>query len=365
MSAMQTAKWPDGAMTAVQITAPGRVDLTDVAIPEPGPDGVLVRTSYVGLCGTDLELLHGTAGYLKDGRAAFPLVFGHEWCGRVAAVGEAVRGIAVGDRVVGQTMVPCGQCRMCGRGRRTFCERLVEVGLYGLQGAAAEYIRMPARSLTVLPDALSDVSAAMIEPAVTVVGGFDRVGCGIADDVVVLGTGTIGLLAVQLAARVARSVDVIGVDPAGLALAAAAGARRAMRPEQAERGAYSVVIEASGAPAAFLQSLELAEPGGRVAVIGVANEAVTAMVPGHLVLHGIDVFGIRHGLDYYDRTVQLFEDGVLAAEPLVAAVLPPEDADHAFAILERGRSGPPKVLLCFDDGRPGAAAALRPGGKAR
>jgi 2-desacetyl-2-hydroxyethyl bacteriochlorophyllide A dehydrogenase len=364
MSAAQSAKWPDGVMTAIQIAAPGRVNLTEIAIPEPGPDGVLVRTSYVGLCGTDLELLHGTSAYLEDGRAAFPLVFGHEWCGRVAAVGEAVQGIAVGDRVVGQTMVPCGQCRMCQRGRRALCERLVEVGLYGLQGAAAEYIRMPARSITVLPDALSDLSAAMIEPAVTVVGGFDRVGCGFADDVAVIGTGTIGLLAVQLAARIARSVDAIGVDPAGLALAAASGALRAMRPEQAERGAYSVVIEASGAPSAFLRALEIAEPGGRVAVIGVANEAVTAMVPGDLVLRGIDVFGIRHGLDYYDRTIQLFEAGVLKAEPLVAAVLPPEDAHRAFALLERGRSGPPKVLLGFKDYQTGAAAAPRRGGDA-
>ena len=154
---------------------------------------------------------------------------------------------------VGQTMVPCGGCRMCQRGRRALCERLAEVGLYGLQGAAAEYIRMPARSLTVLPDALSDLSAAMIEPAVTVVGGFDKVGCGLADEVAVIGTGTLGLLA---------------------------------------------------------------------------------------------------------------EAGVLKAEPLVAAVLPPEDAGGAFALLERGRSGPPNVLLGFEDGQTGAADAPRRGEEA-
>jgi threonine dehydrogenase-like Zn-dependent dehydrogenase len=352
MSALQEkSTWPEGTMSAVAITAPGRVEVTRIPIPGPRPDAVLVRTAYVGLCGTDLELLHGTAAYLKDGRARLPLVFGHEWSGQVVAVGEDVEGIAVGDRVVGQTMVPCGLCGMCQRGRRVFCERLVEVGLYGLQGAAADYIRMPMRSLTVLPERLSDLSAAFIEPAVTVVGGFDKVGCRPEDSVAVVGTGTMGLLAVQLASRMARSVDAIGIDEAGLTLAAASGARRTLRPEQAENGAYSLVIEASGASRAFLRSIELAETGGRVAVVGVANDAVGGFVPGELVLRGIDVFGIRHGLDYYDRTIQLFVDGVLDAKPLVADVLPPERAAHAFELLERGRSGPPKVLLRFAEGR--------------
>jgi threonine dehydrogenase-like Zn-dependent dehydrogenase len=337
--------WPEGTMRAVAITAPGRVEIIELPIPGPRPDTVLVRPSYVGLCGTDLELLHGTASYLKDGRARFPLVFGHEWSGQVIAVGEDVVGISVGDRVVGQTMVPCGLCRHCQRGRRAICERLVEVGLYGLQGAAADYIRMPMRSLTVLPEGLSDLSAAFIEPAVTVVGGFDKVGCRPEDTVAVVGTGTIGLLAVQLASRMARSVDAIGIDEAGLKLAASCGARRTLRPEQADRGAYSLVIEASGSSRAFLRSLELAETGGRVAVIGVANDAVAGFVPGELVLRGVDIFGIRHGLDYYDRTIQLFVDGVLDAKPLVADVLPPERAAHGFELLEHGRSGPPKVLL--------------------
>jgi 2-desacetyl-2-hydroxyethyl bacteriochlorophyllide A dehydrogenase len=347
MSSNQRGTWPEGTMTAVAITAPGRVERTRLPIPKPRPDGVLVRTSYVGLCGTDLELLHGTASYLKDGRASFPLVFGHEWCGQVVAMGEEVTGLSIGDRVVGQTMVPCGLCRRCQRGQRPLCERMVEVGLYGLQGAAADYIQMPRRSLTVLPDALSDSSAAFIEPAVTVVGGFDKVGCGMEDEVAVVGTGTIGLLAVQLASHMARSVDAIGIDAAGLRLASLLGARRALRPEQARRGAYSLVIEASGSPAAFPRCLELTETGGRVAVIGVANDAV-GVVPGEFVLRGIDVFGIRHGLDYYDRTVQLFVDGVLDAHPLIAEALPPEQAGRAFELLERGRSGPPKVLLRFD-----------------
>ncbi len=347
MSSTPKGTWPSGKMSAVAIAAPGRVESIEIPIPEPRPDGVLVRTSYVGLCGTDLELLHGSATYIKDGRAGFPLVFGHEWSGHVVALGEDVKGISVGNRVVGQTMVHCGLCRMCQRGRRQLCERLVEVGLYGQQGAAADYIRMPMRSLTVLPDNISDMTAAFIEPAVTVVGGFDKVNCGLEDTVAVVGTGTIGLLAVQLAARMARSVDAIGIDDEGLKLAAACGAKRTLRPNEAKNRAYSVVIEASGASVAFLRSIELAENGGRVAVIGVANDAVSGLIPGDITLRGIDVFGIRHGLDYYDRTIQLFADGVLDSKPLVAEVIEPRQASRAFHLLEHGRKGPPKVLLRF------------------
>lgn len=341
--------WPEGNMRALQITAPGHVKLAEIPIPKPWPDGVLVRTSYVGLCGTDLELFHGATSYQKDGRATFPLVFGHEWSGQVVAVGEAARGFAVGDRVVGQTMVSCGLCRMCQRGKRQLCERLVEVGLYGIQGAAATYIQMPPRSLTLLPDTISDATAALIEPAVTVVGAFNKVNCKLEDTVAVVGTGTIGLLAVQLASRVARDVVAIGIDEAGLELALACGATQALLPEEAKREGYSVVIEASGAPVAFLRSLEIAEPGGRVALIGVANDEVSGLVPGDFGLRGIDIFGIRHGLDYYDQTIHLFATGVLNADLLIAEVLSPEQAAQAFEFLEHGRSGPPKVLLRFND----------------
>jgi threonine dehydrogenase-like Zn-dependent dehydrogenase len=101
-----------------------------------------------------------------------------------------------------------------------------------------------------------------------------------------------------------------------------------------------------------------------VAVIGVANHAVSGLVPGELVLRGIDVFGVRHGLDYYDRTIRLFAEGVLDARPLVAAVLPPEEAGRAFELLEHGRAGPPKVLLRFNDSRVGPASAGPAGGMA-
>ncbi|MER7703586.1 alcohol dehydrogenase catalytic domain-containing protein [Kitasatospora sp. NPDC097605] len=355
-------------MAALRFEAPHRVALARVPRPgPPGPDAVTVRTSLVGLCGTDLELLHGTAAYLRDGRARYPLVPGHEWCGTVTEVGRDVGEFAPGDRVVGHTMVHCGLCRMCRRGRRPLCERLTEVGLYGRQGAAAEYVVMPERSLSRIPGRVPDRAAVLVEPAVTVVAGLERARCRLGDRVVVLGTGTIGLLAVQLAARLGESVDAVGIDPAGRRLALRCGARRALSPERARAegvARYALAVEASGAAPAFALGLDLLEPGGRLAVIGVAGGPCPDFDPGRLALRGLEVIGVRHGLDHYDRTLRLFRDGVLTAEPLIAAVLAPAAGPEAFRMLAGGRSGPPKVLLDFgraDDPAPVPPPALPEG----
>ncbi|WP_218952092.1 zinc-dependent alcohol dehydrogenase [Amycolatopsis anabasis] len=339
---MTSGDWPTGAMRALALEGPGRVVQTSLPIPAPEPGTVLVRPAHVGLCGTDLELLHGTAAYLNDGRSGYPHVFGHEWWGRVVT---ADGGFAPGEAVVGHTMISCGLCPNCQRGRRAVCRNLIETGLYGQQGAAAEFIRLPAHALTRLPAGTREPWAVLVEPAVTVVESLERTGCGPFDRVAVLGTGTIGLLTVQLARHRGAEVEAIGIDPAGLELATKFGATAAYRPEDAPERAYSLVVEASGASAAFLRSLDLVETGGRVAVVGVAGEPVGGLVPGNFVLGGFDVYGIRHGLDHYERTVGLFASRVLDGAALVAEIVPAADAEQAFKLLEHGRSGRPKVIL--------------------
>ncbi len=348
-------------MRAARITGIGQTDLATVPVPAPEPGTVLVRTRHAGICGTDLEILHGTSAFLQDGRLTFPHVFGHEWYGEVAAyAGEPPADApAVGSSVVGRTMVPCGRCARCHAGRAQMCTALRETGLYGLQGGAAEYVRVPVHALTPLPDGLPGAAGALIEPAVSVVEAFERARLRFDDRVAVVGTGTMGLLAVQFAHRQAARVDAVGIDRPGLDLALRCGADAVHHADEAPREEYSLVVEASGAAVAFTGALRMAERGGRVALVGVAREPVS-FVPGELSLKGVDVLGIQHGIAHYDRTVELFERGVLEAEPLVAEVLPAlsgESVSAAFALLEQGRSGPPKVLLAFDGPQPRGGSA--------
>lgn len=343
--------WPAGLMTAVAITRPGCVEVVEVPVPEPRVGDALVRVRHVGLCGTDLELLHGTASYLRDGRSSYPHVFGHEWTGTVAAVGPDTDA-EVGARVVGQTMVPCGQCRRCRAGQRGLCPFMAETGLYGLQGAAADYVRIPASALVPVPDAVTDREAALVEPAVTVVEAIARAGSDADDTVAVVGTGTIGLLAVQLAARQAMHVDAVGIDHAGLDLARKLGAERTFQPEEAPDAAYSLVIEASGSTSGHRRALDLAAPGGRVAAIGVVPDTVDAVPAARITLDGITILGIRHGLRHYDHVLGLLATGKLRADPLIAKVFRAEQAADAFEALENGRDGRPKLLLSFNGGAP-------------
>ena len=338
-----TGTWPSGTMTATAITGPGTLAEVTLPVPAPAPGTVLVRPRHVGLCGTDLELLHGTSGYLRSGRARYPHVFGHEWWGEVVATAPDTHRFVPGDPVVGQTMIPCGDCGTCARGRRQQCRRMTEVGLYGQQGAAAEYIRMPAHALHRLPAGLAQPWAVLVEPAVTVAEALVRAGAVATDRVAVLGTGTIGLLAVQLAQRATAAVTAVGVEPAGLAAAAGFGAVPA-RPGDAPDGGFSLVIEASGAPEAFRRAVELAEPGGRIALVGVAYEQV-AVTPGDLALRGLSVLGVQHGIDHYPDVIRLFAGGVLDGARMLARPVPVERAAHAFALLAADRGARPKITL--------------------
>ncbi|WP_181721693.1 zinc-dependent alcohol dehydrogenase [Nocardia gipuzkoensis] len=338
-----TGHWPTGMMRASVITAPEHVRLVEVPIPDPVPGHVLVRVARVGLCGTDSELLRGAARYIRDGRSTFPLRYGHEWAGVVEAV-CGVDSVLPGDRVVGQTMIWCGSCRGCQTGRRNECTRMVEVGLYGCAGAAAHYVRVPATALTVLPATVDADAAVLIEPAVTVLAGIDALSIRHSDTVMIIGTGTIGLLALQmLKGRVAR-LSVIGIDENGLELAGRLGASDRFDPAELEEGSYSVVIEASGSPEALAMAIRGSAVGARIAAIGISDEIADGIDVNKLVLAGLSIRGIRHGLDYYPDAVGLFGSGSLDAHTLIDRVEPLEHAALAFAELAAPRRAP-KILL--------------------
>jgi 2-desacetyl-2-hydroxyethyl bacteriochlorophyllide A dehydrogenase len=334
-------------MNALTIAAPLELEEREAPIPRELPGEVLVRTAFVGICGSDLELLHGTSFYLTESLNRYPLVFGHEWTGTVAAVADDVTSVAPGDRVLGQTILTCGECRGCRRGRRTLCTRRVEMGLFGHDGAAAEYVRVPARALVRIPPGLSLRDAALIEPSVTAVHALDRVRCAFDDRVVVIGTGTLGLVAVQIAASIAGSVDVVGIEETGLRLARELGASHAFTPDEAPGDAYSIGIEASGTPEGLAQLPRLLEPGGRGALVGVVNVGAPDFVAAHVTLKDLELHGILHGLDHYERTVALYASGRVDAGRLIDRVLPASDAAEAFDRLLRRDLERPKLLLEF------------------
>jgi threonine dehydrogenase-like Zn-dependent dehydrogenase len=339
-------------MRALTINGPGDVRISEIPVAAPGPQQIQVRTALVGVCGTDAHLISGDSFYLEHGFQTYPFVFGHEYTGVVSAVGAGVTTVAVGDRVVGHTMVPCHRCDNCQRGAAHLCRQLAEVGLRFIQGAAAEYVTVPDFAVTRLPAGLSFEAAVLVEPGVAAYRACVRLGLRPTDRVAVIGTGTLGLLALLFARLTAARVDVIGVADSELALARELGADVTSHPADVPAGRYDAVIEASGSPDAFGIALTAADLGARIALIGLPSTA-SSIDQTAVTLKDLTVFGVLHGLAHYGDVVALFAAGAVDPRPLIAAVLTPEEALTSLTAAPSAERPPrraPKNLLTFATG---------------
>ncbi|BAW08234.1 alcohol dehydrogenase catalytic domain-containing protein [Nocardia seriolae] len=329
-------------MRAAVIKGPNTAAVVRLPHPEPGPSEVLVGVDYVGLCGTDLELLHGTSQYLTDGRSAFPHRFGHEWVGTVRAVGEQVTDLAPGAVVTGCTMLCCQSCRACASGRRNLCSALKEVGLYGWAGAAAELLVMPRPAVVSLGGGHSQPAHVLIEPLVTVLEALEVATLAPGDEVLVTGAGTIGSLAVAVLSRYPVLVDVVEPGPNIGHLPVDSYRKRFTGIDQVT-GRYDVVFECSGAPGVLGAAMRLLHAGGQCLVVGV-SPSPEEVDPGLLALHGIRISGVRHGVDHYARAVALFGELHDSLAALIDEVVPLAEVGRAFDRLAARRDRPKVVL---------------------
>lgn len=336
-------EWPTGQMPAL-LLRPDQIERAQVPIPTRVGGEVLVEVAYLGICGTDVEVFRNRSYYIDQELATYPVLFGHEWTGIVVAVADDVRSVSPGDRVIGQTVLTCGACSACQSGNRTGCENHQEIGLLGRNGAAAQYIAIPATAVTRLEPDTSLRDAVLIEPGVTAMSGLRKTAVAFDDRVVVIGTGTLGLLATAFALRITKHVDVVGVEEAGLELARRLGAPRTLRPEELTRNSYSVAIEASGHPSSIAQLGTILRPGGRAALVGVVNQGVPDFIPAFVTLKDITLHGVLHGLDHYERVAEVVADG-FDADALIDSVVPWTEVEEAFRRLEERDLQRPKIII--------------------
>ena len=334
------------AMDALQITGPAKLEQTRLPIPQLQVGEILIKTAYLGICGTDVHLLAGRSFYFDHGFLKYPFVFGHEYAGFVVAV-RGVTALKEGDRVVGHCMVECHVCDNCRKGRRHLCRNLKEVGLRFIAGAAADYVAVPAYAVTKVPDSLSLKAATLVEPTVTAYHALQRVNLKPDDTVAVIGSGALGLLALLIAKLTAARVEVIGVEEKELQFARSLGADRVLRPAEAADNSYSVVIEASGTPGSAGLAARILDLGGRCSLIGVCNGPARDFVPALVTLKDLTFHGILHGLDYYVQTVNLFASGRVDPTRLIAEVARIEDANSVFEKLVSPNRTKPKYVIEF------------------
>jgi L-iditol 2-dehydrogenase len=332
-------------MRAVVVERPGAAALRRVPIPEPGRGEVLVRVGAAGICGSDVEVLEGRrpARYVR-----YPIIPGHEWAGTVERVGPGVETVEGGTAVVAEGFRACGDCARCREGRTNLCTaEYAETG-FTHAGAFAEFLCVPARVVHPLPAGSDLAAAAVLEPAACVAQGLLEVDLRPGMTIAVVGSGTLGLLAVALLDRVSPArLALVGARAARLELGRALGATEtwnARRDERPEPG-FDLVFEATGTVAGARTAVELARRGGVVVLEGISGDRggidADTVVLGHLRLQG--VFGASRAA--WRWVTELFAAGLLDTEPLVSHSFRLEEHAAAFAALADREGGALKVQL--------------------
>ncbi len=308
-------------MKAFVVTAPRIGVVLDVEPPIAGPGDVVVDVHRVGVCGTDVEFFSRDMAYLDSGHARYPIQLGHEWCGVVSAVGPDVDGAWIGRRVTGDTMIGCGHCERCRSGRHNVCADRFEIGIRGgFPGALAEQLAVPASGLYALPDAVDDIAGAMVEPGGNALRAVRAAALNAGDRVLVLGTGTIGLLAASFAQVHQAEVHLLCKSAAAGSAASALGFTRVWEVDELPALRWDAVIDASNGPSLPALALDLVEPGKRIVYIGLAGTA-SPIDSRSLVFKDVTAVGILAGSQGLAGAIEHYAAGDVDPRPIVGATV--------------------------------------------
>jgi threonine 3-dehydrogenase len=328
--------------------------LSDVPIPKIGPADVLIRVEKAGLCGTDHHIYAWDAWAQK--RIKPPLVVGHEFMGTVAAIGEAVRSVRVGERVSAEGHIADLTCLLCRTGQAHICEHVEIIGV-DRDGAFAEYVAIPEYNVWRLDPEIPDVCAAIFDPLGNAVHTVMAAGVSV-KSVVITGVGSIGLMAIEVA-RAAGAIAVYAVDrnPAKLELAQRLGADAVFlssQPDLVEEikrrthgDGADVLLEMSGSGAAIDFGLALLRNGGTAALLGIPPDAIELNLAERVIFKGLTVLGIngRRMFETWYQMQALVKSGRVDPRAIITHVLPYTEFDRAFELMEKGEAV--KIVLDF------------------
>ncbi len=331
-------------MRAFVLTAPEESAVHDVEPPVAGPGEVVVDIARVGVCGTDTEMYSGQMSYLHDGLAHYPLRLGHEWCGTVSAVGPGVDESWLGRRTTGDTQLGCGRCHRCLTGRQYVCDDRSEIGLRrGFHGALAEQLAIPATALLPLPDSVDDVAGALVEPGGNALRAVRAAEVRSGERLLILGPGTIGLLAARFALAQGCEVHVVGVTGPSLDFATELGVTGAWTTRTLPDHRWDAVIDASNHTGSPARAAELVDAGRRVVYIGL-SEAPSTLDTRTLVMNDVTAVGILSASPGLAGAIDLYASGEVDPRPLVAATVTLDQVGAVLAGQRPAGAGPgPKI----------------------
>ena len=342
-------------MKAIVIHAAKDLRIEEHAAETPGPGQVAVRLATGGICGSDLHYFnHGGFGTI---RLKEPMILGHEVSGVIAALGEGVSGLRIGQLVGVSPSRPCHRCKYCQEGMHNHC---LHMRFYGsampfphIQGAFRE--TLVADAIQCVPaDDLSPGEAAMAEPLAVTLHATRRAGDMLGKSVLVTGCGPIGVLSI-LAARRAGADLIVATDLSDytLGMARQAGADvtlnmasspNALDPYRADKGTFDVLYECSGAQPALVGAIPVLRPGATILQLGLGGDMTLPMMQitaKELVLKGSFRFHAE-----YATAISLMQKRLIDVKPLISETVGLADARQGFE-LANDRSRAMKVQIAF------------------
>lgn len=343
-------------MKAVRVFGENDIRVVDMEEPKPSYGQVVVKVKRCGICGTDYSILNGAFSNM----ISYPMTLGHEWSGEVAAVGKGVSNIKIGDRVAGDTCVSCGECYECLTGSYMNCRIKRNVGTTNTwDGAYSEYILFPARHLFKLPDTVDYESGALLEPAATAMLSVAQARVGLGDNVVVHGTGPIGIAAALLAKLAGAAKTVItGRKDFKLQLAKKMGvdyAVNTIKQDMTEvvqdifegQGA-DAVIEASGSVQLMKDSFEIAANSARISVVSFFEKEVGLDIDG-AVFKDISILPVAGNIGMNRPTLRLMASGRLDLRAIVTERCRLEDVPVALKNLKTDNEKKIKIMIDYEN----------------
>jgi len=317
-----------GKMKAIQISGPDQVAMIDMAVPTPLPGEVLVRSYAVSLDSSDADLYRGTR---PESFYHYPIIPGHAWAGEVVAAGVLVDSIAVGDKVVSESLLYCGKCRNCSRNETDLCEKGYHELGFTRSGGLSEYVAVPAQAVHVLPSAASFDEAALLESTAIVAHAFLHAHPLPGDIIAIVGDDTMGLLAVQLAHLFnPTALVMVGFREDRLMLGRKFGATHTINVSRDDsqtlvrslsrgRGA-DLTFEGTAQAQAAVEAMLLARRGGKVALTGtIGTNALLSVESDIFIRNQLNVIGIfGANAASWNYALQLYRAGQLHLAPLIS-----------------------------------------------
>lgn len=332
------------SMLAAVFTAPGRLELAEVPVPEARKeDEVLLKVEAAGICGTDLQILKVPPGHPAKKR----VVLGHEYLGEVVAAGPAAVHLRPGDRVVVDPNITCGLCSPCRNGRPNLCAGISTLGIFR-DGGFARYNVAPARALYKISPRVPAETAVLAEPLSCVLNAARKTAMQPGETAVVLGAGPIGVcFSLLFSATGAGAVILTDTSPARREHARRIGAAAAvvdplaedlpgMINEQYGEAGADVVVDTTGKLLA--EALLLCRPGGRVILFGQDETAVATVNQNLVTRREIEVTGSFIAHYTFPAAVRVLERGLLPLEKMITHRFPLRDIEEGIAVMREGQA---------------------------